>query len=255
MRSLFAVSSSDHCIRSTSAGSRPWRRPMYRIRTPSAFSSGVSEPIRSPIISIRARTSSSGRLQFSVENEYTVSSSIPSSAASRSRAFSVSAPARWPSMTGSPRWLAQRPLPSVMIATYLGAVTPATRPSSNFEDLFFLALQEGIDLGDRVVGLFLQRRLGPALVVLADVALFFQLAQVAHDVAADVADRDAAFLGHPVHHLDHLPPALLGHLRDLQADQVAVVARREADIGLLDRLLDRPQAALIERGHRQQAGV
>src|SRR5215211_1427593 len=197
MRSLPAVSASAHCIRSTSAGSTPSRRPTNRIRTPSCFSSGVSVAIRSPNIRINPSTSSGGRLQFSVEKEKTVSSSIPSSAASRSRSLTTSAPARWPSITGSPRCCAQRPLPSVMIATYLGALiglpdSEMRRPAatSDFEDLLFLAFQQAVDLGDRRVGLFLQVGLGAALVVLADVALLFQVAQVAHDVAADVADRD-----------------------------------------------------------------
>ena len=90
---------------------------MKRIRTPSSCSSGVSARIRSENISISAATSSTGRVQFSVENEYTVSSRMPSSTESRRRALTASAPARCPSSTGSPRCLAQRPLPSVMIAT------------------------------------------------------------------------------------------------------------------------------------------
>jgi hypothetical protein len=73
--------------------------------------------MRSENISMSAATSSSGRDQFSVENEYTVSSRMPRCAASRNRALTVSAPARWPSSTASPRWAAQRPLPSVMMAT------------------------------------------------------------------------------------------------------------------------------------------
>ncbi len=62
-------------------------------------------------------TSSGERDQFSVENEYTVSSRSPKSTASRSRAFTLSAPARWPSSTLTPSRSAQRPLPSVMMAT------------------------------------------------------------------------------------------------------------------------------------------
>ncbi len=50
---------------------------MKRIRTPSACSSGVSTSIRRANISISAATSSSARDQFSVENEYTVSSLDP----------------------------------------------------------------------------------------------------------------------------------------------------------------------------------
>ena len=73
--------------------------------------------MRSANIAISPSTSSRERDQFSVENEYTVSSRTPRSTASRSRALTASAPARCPSMTGSPRACAQRPLPSVMIAT------------------------------------------------------------------------------------------------------------------------------------------
>ena len=90
---------------------------MKRMRTPSSCSSGVSPAMRWENISIRPCTSAGGRDQFSVENEYTVNSSMPSSAASRRRALTVSAPALWPSLTGMPRARAQRPLPSVMIAT------------------------------------------------------------------------------------------------------------------------------------------
>src|ERR1700733_1120936 len=254
MRSLPAVFPSAHSICSTSSRATPSRRPMKRIRTPSSSSSGVSSAIRSPNIRINPSTSSRGRVQFSVEKEKTVSSSTPSSTASRSLALTTSAPAWCPAATGRPRCWAQRPLPSVMIATYLGAVT-LCGPPSNLEDFLFLALQERVDLGDRVVGLLLQRGLGAALVVLAPFPLFLQFAQVVHDVAADVADRDPALLGDAVHHLDHLPPPLLGQLRDRQADHVAVVARGESDVGLLDRFLDPAQGALVEGGDGEQAGV
>ena len=117
IRSFAAVVSSAQSIRSISSSETPSRRPMKRIRTPSSSSSGVSRSIRSPNIAIRPSTSAVGRVQFSVENEKTVSSSIPNSAASRRRSLTTSAPARCPSIGGSPRCCAQRPLPSVMIAT------------------------------------------------------------------------------------------------------------------------------------------
>src|SRR5215217_3755697 len=100
---------------------------------------------------------------------------MPRSTASRSRALTVSAPASCPCSTGSPRCWAQRPLPSVMMATYLaligrprpgespsGRLLPAKRARrarlrrSHFEDLGFLAPQEGIELLDLVVGELLQ---------------------------------------------------------------------------------------------------
>ncbi len=112
------MSCSAHTMRSTSAaGTGSLRRPMKRIRTPSSCNSGVSSSIRRPIIAIRPWTSSGGRTQFSVENEYTVSSSMPKSTASRSRALTASAPASCPASAGRPRRFAHRPLPSVMIAT------------------------------------------------------------------------------------------------------------------------------------------
>src|ERR1700710_2842813 len=177
--SFAAVFSSAHPTRSISPASPPSRRPMKRIRTPSSSSSGVSPRIRSPNIAINPETSSGDRDQFSVEKEKTVSSSIPRSTASRSRALTTSAPARCPSITGSPRACAQRPLPSVMIATYLAALT-AGAPPSDLEDFRFLALQERVDLGDRLVGLFLQGRLGATLVVLAQFALVFHVGEGGH---------------------------------------------------------------------------
>src|SRR5947208_16911906 len=84
---------------------------------------------------------------------------MPSSTASRSRALTTSAPARWPSMTGTPRAVAQRPLPSVMMATYLGvmgrrnprtkfALKPTKSARSNLHDLRLFALEMGIQVGD-----------------------------------------------------------------------------------------------------------
>ena len=62
------------------------------------------------------------------------------------------------------------------------------------------------------VGQLLQPALGAVLVVGAGLARLLQLAQVVHDVAADVADRDAALLDDVARDLDQLAPALLGEL-------------------------------------------
>src|SRR4051794_12789180 len=129
---------------------------------------------------------------------------MPSSTASRSRALTVSAPARWPSATGTPRLLAQRPLPSVMMATQ----EARTRPRSDLEDLFFLAFQQGVELMDLLVGQALERFLGTVLVVGARLAGVAQLAQVVQRVAADVADRDLALLRQLPDDLDELLAAL-----------------------------------------------
>src|SRR5215211_1159683 len=153
---------------------------------------------------------------------------MPRSTASRSRALTVSAPAWWPSATDRPRCLAQRPLPSVMMATY----EALTGRASDLEDLFFLALEQGVELLDLLVGELLQRLLGAVLVVGTGLARVAQLAQVVHGVAADVADRDLALLGQAAHHLHQLLAPLLGELGDLQADDLPVVVRGQADVGL-----------------------
>src|SRR5215208_7483649 len=100
--------------------------------------------------------------------------------------------------------------------------------SSHLEDLFFLALEEGVELLGLLVGELLQRLLGAVLVVGARLAGVAQLAQVVHDLAADVADGDAALLGEVADHLDELAAALLGQLGHLEADELAVVVGREA---------------------------
>src|SRR3954471_4579941 len=100
---------------------------------------------------------------------------MPRSTASRRRALTASAPARWPSTTGRPRACAQRPLPSVMIATCRPSPSEATL---DLEDLGFLVLQGVVELLDLVVRELLQLDLAPVLVVGAGLALVAQLAQV-----------------------------------------------------------------------------
>ena len=197
-------------------------------------------------------TSASGRSQFSVENAYTVSWSIPRSPASFTVRFRASVPARCPSVMPSPRLVAQRALPSMMIATYRGRSLDAA------EDLFFLAFEQLVDVLDLGVRELLQLGLCPALLVLARLAALAQVAQVVHAVAADVPDRHTALLGKLVHDLHELLAALLGQLRDREPDQVPVVGGREAEVGLQDRLLDRLDRGLVIGRDRQQpclAGV
>src|SRR6266536_3891238 len=108
----------------------------------------------------------------------------------------------------------------------------------DFEDLFFFPLQEVVDLVRVVVGQLLNALLGPVLLVASHLALVDELLEVVHDVAADVPDRDAAVLGHLPGDLDELLSPLLGQLRDREADDLAVVRRGQAEVGLLDRSLD-----------------
>ena len=64
-----------------------------------------------------ALTSRAGRCQFSTENVYSVSTSTPSAVQPRTASRTASRAARCPMTRGTPRAFAQRPLPSMMIAT------------------------------------------------------------------------------------------------------------------------------------------
>jgi hypothetical protein len=65
-----------------------------------------------------------GRDQFSELKEKIVSTEMPRSIAARTVLRSASTPRRWPSTRGRPRAAAQRPLPSMMMATCRGMSKP-----------------------------------------------------------------------------------------------------------------------------------
>src|SRR5262245_51011932 len=62
--------------------------------------------------------SASGRRQLAEENANSVSVPMPSDGAAATARRTASTPARWPARRGSPRARAQRPLPSMAIATW-----------------------------------------------------------------------------------------------------------------------------------------
>src|SRR4051794_5550992 len=117
---------------------------------------------------------------------------MPRSAAARTARLSASTPRRCPSKRGSIRLAAQRPLPSMMMATCRGVrescfaprpsvmsaavmVDPdAPRPDCDrlhLHDFFFFARQNPVDLGDGAVGGLLDL-VGEALfLILADAAV------------------------------------------------------------------------------------
>src|SRR6516164_7205687 len=127
-----------------------------------------------------------GRDQFSALNEKIVTILMPRSPAARTVRRSASTPRRCPSARGSPRAAAQRPLPSMMMATCRGTAIAsicAARSSSlldiplqpsNREDFPFLCCEHPIDLGDSLVGRLLDLLGGPFAVVFADLVVLFQ---------------------------------------------------------------------------------
>src|SRR5215470_2133778 len=133
-----------------------------------------------------SRISVGGRDQFSELNEKMVRMPMPRSPAARTVRRNASTPRRCPSARGKPRAAAQRPLPSMMMATCRGtAKSPICtlvsasaldiQHPSHREDLLLFRGQHPIELRDRVIGCLLDL-LGRALaVVLADLVIFFQL--------------------------------------------------------------------------------
>src|SRR6266540_778043 len=67
---------------------------------------------------MRMAISPEGRFQLSAENAYRVSAVTPRSRVASTTRRTASAPARWPAPRARPRRVAQRPLPSMMIATW-----------------------------------------------------------------------------------------------------------------------------------------
>src|SRR5580700_3114611 len=184
-------------------------------------------------------------------------------------------PARWPATRGRWRCRAQRPLPSMMMPTCrgrsalagsgiaagaggrcivgLGVRTPRRHQPfrrgspSDLEDLSLLPLDGVVDSRDELIGDLLHvDQLGGHL-VLADVAILLHTTEMVDLVATDIAHGHARFLGLAMDHFHEILAPLLGELRDRDPDHLAVVARVEAEVALLDRLLDRAEGGAVVR--------
>src|ERR1035438_6142126 len=93
------------------------RRPITSSRTPCATQRAVSFSRYTAIRRMRASTSAGGRRQLSLENANSVRMPMPVSGAASTARRAASTPARCPMMRGSPRPVAHRPLPSMIIPT------------------------------------------------------------------------------------------------------------------------------------------
>src|ERR1700674_3196005 len=113
---------------------------------------------------------------------------MPSSLAARTTRRNASTPRRWPSARGRPRAAAQRPLPSMMMATCKGPSVrsgPSVAGAAAFdihqsldlngEDFLFLGRQQLIDLRNRPVGGLLHIIGQPLLIVLGNLVVFLKL--------------------------------------------------------------------------------
>src|SRR6185437_9909360 len=168
---------------------------------------------------------------------------MPSSPAAVTVRRTASAPRRCPAMRGRPRDFAQRPLPSMMMATCAGGggngeEAPLSM-DSDLKDLLVLLGQKAIDLLDRLVGQGLDVLVELAVLVLGELVVFFLLLQDVEAVAPHVAHRDARLLGVFGGDARELLAPLLVEVGDGDADGLAFSLRIEAEPGLADRLLGR----------------
>src|SRR6266513_4727240 len=233
-----------------------------RLRSPSTctctlwlFNSATSLAMYSSSKSINAEISSAGRLQFSSENAKSVRTSTPASSAPSTASRTAFIPARWPSGRGRLRSRAQRPLPSMMTATWRGT-TPlpricASRSSAMLDlpDLRFLRLARLVHQLEALVVELLDVLFRVLLLVLRDV---LGLLGATDRLGARVPHRHASFLGELVHHLHQLATPLFGERRQRNADQVAVVGRGETEIGREDRLFHRLEERLVPGLDREE---
>src|SRR5687767_3189929 len=155
-----------------------------RTRTPSPASLPRYLETATRTRPISPDTSSVGRFQFSDEKAKTVRYSMPRSAQAWTVRTSASTPCLWPKKRGMCRFIAQRPLPSMTMATWRGTrarcpdrlvmLPPRRRRAacacraSDRHDLGFLRRGEPLDLGDGPVGELLQVVERAPLLVLGD---------------------------------------------------------------------------------------
>src|SRR5690606_19638108 len=202
---------------------------------------------------------------------------MPKSPAARTVRRSASTPARWPAARGSPRALAQRPLPSMMIAIWAGftmrplsgeplarerlaserlagAPRPkAALPRSNLQYLGFLLGQQDVDGGDGLVRHLLDALVLDARIVLADVAVLLRLLGMVDAVAADVAHRHLGLLGILVGDLDQFLAALLVEFPQRDAQRRGGDDGVEAGIGFAARPVAGADELLVPHRHRKHA--
>ena len=155
---------------------------------------------------------------------------MPRSPAARTVRRSASTPRRCPSPRGRPRAAAQRPLPSMMMATCRGTSKssigafgsgsvfdiPSRRVAQTVMISFSLAASS-LSTSAIVSSVAFCTSLGHALVVvLADLVILLELLEHVQAVAAHMADRDLGGFGIFVRDLDQFLAALLVELRNAQ---------------------------------------
>src|SRR2546421_8261744 len=148
-----------------------------------------------------------------------------------------SIPALWPITRGNRRSRAQRLLPSMMIATCWGGdgtwLTWNSLPL-DLHDLGFFAGRHLVDERDEAIGDLLQLLAATPPFISGNLLLLLQCLDPVHLLAPDVANRDMGVFGVALDEAGVLPAALLIERGNRHADQLPVVARIQAQFGLLN---------------------
>src|ERR1700681_1159186 len=249
------------------SGSSPSRSPIIRTLTPSRCSVArslrmkrLSRPNRSPI-------SVAGRDQFSELKEKIVRYRMPSSLAARTTRRKAATPRRWPSARGRPRAAAQRPFPSMMIATCNGTVRSdpsvagaaaldiiqfqdqsqsldrqilLAKPRlqclglqlSNGEDFLFLGRKQLLDFSDHGVGCLLHIVGKALLIVFGDLVILLELLDGIDPVATDMANSDLSRFGILMSDLHQLLAALLVDFRNPKAQHLPFGGGAQTKVGI-----------------------
>src|SRR5258706_5363513 len=263
---LSRVRASPSRMCSSTRASKGARSPTTLKRMPFAWSLPISCSSERRKSCMRNVTSSFGRRQFSLENAKSVRYSTPP----RMHAFTISrtasTPRRWPPTRGRKRFFAQRPLPSMMIATWRGTASAAgtvcvelsnsltLRPSYRHQ-LPFLVGDQLVDVRDRLVGHLLHFVLRAHLLVLAHFGLLEERLEVRDRIAADVAHRHLRVLAFVLHDLRHLAAALLGERGHRHPNDIAGGRRVHPEVRIPDRFLDGVHHLLVPRLDLDRARV
>src|SRR5690606_8653725 len=106
---------------------------------------------------------------------------------------------------------------------------------------------ELVDGAGEAAGEVVELLLGGAPLVLGDLAVLDELADIVLGLATDVADRDLGVLALGAGDLDHLAAALLGHRRQVEPQLGALVGGVDAEVGVADGVLDVVDLRGVER--------
>src|SRR5487761_2059608 len=144
---------------------------------------------------------------------------------------------------------------SVELTTGSSPVGSSPGSSSNLKKFLLLVREQRVDDGHLVLGHLVQDLLEALDVVTGQALVLLERLELLARVTAHAAQGDLALLGLRAHDLDEGLATLLGEGGEGQADHVAVVGGREAEVGVGDRLLDRGNGALVEGRDHEETGL